>query len=282
VRSGDDAAACAALQWLTTKQHNTFHVAAQHAGSPAARPLVTTSSNPSAGVGTVDQAMLAGLRADYAGLRFLGLWGKVLVIDEVHAYDGYMLAVLEKLVEAQAAHAGSVVLMSATLPSRERVRLVRAFQRGLGQGSEEAALAVAALNQLAFPALTVVHGDAPPRLASVDPAPGPGTLERRFDRVGSVEGAAAAVVDHAAVGRSVVWFRNTVDDAREGYERLLDEARQRGLPKPLLWHARFLPADRGEIEQNVLKAASKDAAPRDRRGQIVVATQVGRPSRCSM
>jgi hypothetical protein len=76
----------------------------------------------------------------------------------------------------------------------------------------------------------------------------------------------------------VVWFRNTVDDAREAYKRLLAEVRQRGLPEPLLWHARFLPADRGEIEQKVLKAASKDAAPRDRRGQIVVATQVGEQS----
>jgi CRISPR-associated endonuclease/helicase Cas3 len=230
-----------------------------------------------AGVGTVDQALLAGLRADYAGLRLLGLWSKVLMIDEVHAYDGYMLAVLEKLVEAHAAHGGSVVLMSATLPSRERRRLVEAFQRGLGQ-SDEAMRATLALNQLAFPALTVVHGGKPPHLEPVDPVPGPGVLERRFERVGSVEAAAAAVVDHAAAGRSVVWFRNTVDDAREAYEQLLSEARQRQLPDPLLWHARFLPADRSEIEQKVLMAASKDAVPTNRRGQVVVATQVGEQS----
>ena len=48
--------------------------------------------------------------------------------------------------------------------------------------------------------------------------------------------------------------------------------------EPLLWHARFLPADRSEIEQKVLTAASKDAAPADRRGQIAVATQVGEQS----
>jgi CRISPR-associated endonuclease/helicase Cas3 len=230
-----------------------------------------------AGIGTVDQALLAGLRADYAGLRLLGLWGKVLVVDEVHAYDGYMLAVLEKLIEAQAA-GGSVVLMSATLPSRERTRLVRAFQRGLGDESNEAARGAEALNPLAFPALTVVHAATPPRLECVDPAPGPGALERRFERVGSLDAAAAAVMDHATLGRSVVWFRNTVDDAREAYERLLNEARGCRLPEPLLWHARFLPADRREIEQKVLVAASKDAAPPDRRAQIVVATQVGEQS----
>jgi CRISPR-associated endonuclease/helicase Cas3 len=230
-----------------------------------------------AGVGTVDQALLAGLRADYAGLRLLGLWGKVLVVDEVHAYDGYMLAVLEKLIEAQAA-GGSVVLMSATLPSRERTRLVKAFQRGLGGESNEAARGAEALNPLAFPALTVVHAAAPPRLECVGPTRGPGALERRFERAGSVEAAAAAVADHATIGRSVVWFRNTVDDAREAYERLLNEARERRLPEPLLWHARFLPADRREIEQKVLMAASKDAAPPDRLAQMVVATQVGEQS----
>jgi CRISPR-associated endonuclease/helicase Cas3 len=62
------------------------------------------------------------------------------------------------------------------------------------------------------------------------------------------------------------------------YERLLAEACRRGLPEPLLWHARFLPADRSEIEQKVLMAASKDAAPARRRSQIVVATQIGEQS----
>ena len=79
------------------------------------------------------------------------------MVDEVHAYDGYMLAVLEKVIEAQAAYGGSVVLMSATLPSRERTRLVGAFQRGLGHGSDEAMRAAAALDRFAFPALTVRH-----------------------------------------------------------------------------------------------------------------------------
>jgi CRISPR-associated endonuclease/helicase Cas3 len=74
----------------------------------------------------------------------------------------------------------------------------------------------------------------PPRLQPLDPVPGPGALERHFERVGSVEAAVEAVVDHAKVGRSVVWFRNTVDDAREAYDRLFAETRQRGLPEPPL------------------------------------------------
>jgi CRISPR-associated endonuclease/helicase Cas3 len=75
-----------------------------------------------------------------------------------------------------------------------------------------------------------------------------------------------------------VWFRNTVDDARDAYERLLTEIREHRVPEPILWHARFLPEDRRNIEQAVLSSAGKDAEPARRRGQIVVATQVGEQS----
>jgi CRISPR-associated endonuclease/helicase Cas3 len=227
-----------------------------------------------AGVGTVDQSLLAGLRANYSALRLSGLWHKVLVVDEVHAYDSYMLEVLKKVLQAQAMHGGSAVLMSATLPSRERAGLVSAFLQGLGKGATDRNL----LDRLAFPALTIVHGGAPPKLHNVDTAPGPGSLERYFAQVDSSEAAATAVLGHTAAGRSVVWFRNTVDDAREGYERVLIGARGLRLPEPLLWHARFLRHDRDRIEGNVLRSAAKDAKPEHRRGQIIVATQVGEQS----
>ncbi len=41
-------------------------------------------------VGTIDQALLAALCGKHNMLRLMGLSGKVLVIDEVHAYDAYM------------------------------------------------------------------------------------------------------------------------------------------------------------------------------------------------
>ena len=41
------------------------------------------------GVGTIDQALLAILPAKHQSLRLFGLLNKILIVDEVHAYDSY-------------------------------------------------------------------------------------------------------------------------------------------------------------------------------------------------
>ena len=85
------------------------------------------------GVGTLDQALLAVLPARHQSLRLLGLGRKVLLVDEVHAYDGYMQNLLDALLEAHARQGGSVILLSATLPQTMRETLVNAFHKGLGE-----------------------------------------------------------------------------------------------------------------------------------------------------
>ncbi len=72
------------------------------------------------GIGTIDQALLAVLPNRHQSLRLLGLFGKVLIIDEVHANDSYMHQLLCKLLEAHARSGGSAILLSATLPLRMR------------------------------------------------------------------------------------------------------------------------------------------------------------------
>ena len=76
------------------------------------------------GVGTVDQALMAVLRIRFTVLRLLGLTGKVLIIDEIHAYDAYMQQTLSCLLSWTRALQIPAVLLSATLPSPKRRQLL--------------------------------------------------------------------------------------------------------------------------------------------------------------
>lgn len=71
-------------------------------------------------VGTVDQAMLAGLQVKWAHFRAAALSRALLVVDEVHASDVYMTAILGQVVRDHVARGGHALLMSATLGAGAR------------------------------------------------------------------------------------------------------------------------------------------------------------------
>jgi CRISPR-associated endonuclease/helicase Cas3 len=214
------------------------------------------------GVGTVDQALLGVLQVRHQSLRLVGLAGKVLIVDEVHAYDDYMSRLLEALVEAQAMQGGSVVLLSATVPAFLRRRLIEAFARGCGR------LVPAVVNDARYPLATHASGG---MLSNV-------ACDARRELVRSVsihplhreQETVETILRSSATGQCVCWIRNTVDDARRGYKALCHA----GAERVRLFHSRFVMGDRLRIEGEVLQAFGRESGPNQRRGQILVATQV--------
>ncbi|WP_344164562.1 CRISPR-associated helicase Cas3' [Nocardiopsis rhodophaea] len=81
-------------------------------------------------VGTIDQLLFAATRTRHVMLRFAGLAGKVVILDEVHAADVYMSQFLTEALRWLGQARVPVILLSATLPPPQRRALVDAYLHG--------------------------------------------------------------------------------------------------------------------------------------------------------
>lgn len=217
------------------------------------------------GVGTVDQALLGVLPARHQSLRLLGLANKVLIVDEVHACDPYMHGLLQALLTFHARLGGSAILLSATLPRAMRRELLDAYADGLGeeQGPEPANPDYPLLTHAAagyFKESEVATRREVERQIEVALAHTPDEVYAR-------------VIAASGDGQCVCWVRNTVFDAREAYAHLLQSGR---VPASRLdlFHSRFVLEDRLRIEADTLQAYGEKSTPENRRGRVLIATQV--------
>jgi len=88
------------------------------------------------GVGTVDQALLPILPVRHNFVRLWGLANRVVVFDEIHAYDAYTGTLLVHLLRWLLALGSSVVLLSATLPPSIRRKLAEAVGSALPESEK--------------------------------------------------------------------------------------------------------------------------------------------------
>lgn len=109
-------------------------------------------------VGTVDQILLAALKQKHLMLRHLGFSNKVIVIDEVHAYDAYMSVYLYQALRWFGAYQVPVVILSATLPVAKRKELLKSYMIGAGYKYKTAEKPQNFAKNEAYPLLTYNDG----------------------------------------------------------------------------------------------------------------------------
>lgn len=222
-----------------------------------------------AGVGTVDQALLAVLHSKHQSLRLLGLFNKVLVIDEVHACDAYMEGILKTLLRFHASMGGSAILLSATLPNKMKTTLLNAYAKGRKSTRRLPLL------KAAYPLAT--------RWCESDATLLQDELSSRADVSRTVQVRYVAdeqliyqdILAALKAGRCVGWIRNTVADAMKAYAFLVNHIEPE---KIILFHARFALGDRLSTEEKILKHFGEKSGALERGGYLMISTQVAEQS----
>ncbi|MFD3328571.1 type I-E CRISPR-associated protein Cse1/CasA [Streptomyces sp. NPDC058701] len=218
-------------------------------------------------VGTIDQLLFAGLKSRHLALRHLALAGKVVVIDEVHAYDAYMSEYLERVLSWLGAYGVPVVMLSATLPAGRRRRLAEAYA-----GESELRPELEAAD--AYPLISVVA----PGRASVVSGP-EAAADRRtevvMEQLGDDLGVLAdRLEDELAGGGCALVVRNTVDRVLQAAEVLRECF---GSEAVTVAHSRFLDLDRARIDERLV-AWFGPGGSRPTGRHVVVASQVAEQS----
>lgn len=224
-------------------------------------------------VGTIDQVLLSVLMVGHAHMRSTALLRHLLVVDEVHASDTYMVTVLHAVLANHLAAGGHALLMSATLGSAARSRLLSAWS---GNGSMPVNLEVEA--EQPYPLIThLAEG-----IRTIQPVQSD-YARKRVGRdlrpwMSDPEAISRAALDAASRGARVIVLRNTVGDCvttQRALEKLADASGQtallfrcEGIPAP--HHARFGKGDRELLDQAIEASFGKQSPAV---GQVAVTTQ---------
>lgn len=211
-------------------------------------------------VGTVDQLLMAALQQKHVMLRQLGLTGKVVIIDECHAYDAYMNVYLDRILNWLGAYHVPVILLSATLPGKRRAQLLRAY---LGEGKKGGKEVETSQE---YPLLSWTQGNEI-RMETI-PAQGKSrcvTIEKAEEEYALNE--VGRILKHGCVGIIV----NTVKRAQ-----ILRKKMKEHYPNAeiLMDHSQFLAPERMKCEQEILRCVGKRSDEKTRKGVLVIGTQV--------
>lgn len=211
------------------------------------------------GTGTIDQALMSILRVRHFFVRLFGLGGKMIVLDEVHAYDAYMSEEIYNLIGWASRCGSSIVLLSATLPANKRKKLVAAFRPD-----------VTLPEWLAYPCVFGVDlQGVPVGEPVVMPSSTLEIVPVVVEKSAKVSKLADMIVELLADEGCVACIVNTVIEAQELYDLLKDRLPEEEL---ILFHSRFTLERRLEIEEEIVGKYGKDGN-RPRRG-VVVASPV--------
>lgn len=219
-------------------------------------------------VGTVDQFLLMALKQKHLALRHLGFDKKVVIIDEVHAYDAYMQQYLKEALRWSGAYHIPVILLSATLPSQIRKELVFEYMRGRGvKASQLEDQEKIIEKESKESSMTMTYSDGDTVFQKTD-------FQKPADKIFTIhhlseENLLNKVAELVKDGGIVGIIVNTVKRSQQIASQCCDRF---GKDCVELLHANFIATDRIEKEERLMRMIGK-GADRPKR-KIIIGTQV--------
>lgn len=221
--------------------------------APARKGLLAENA-----VGTVDQAMMSVLRIKYSVLRLLGLSEKVLIIDEVHAYDAYMSDIIEKLLMWCRDLGIPVIMLSATLPIQKKSMYLSAYKGGTETACQD------------YPLLTALYPSGEVKEIPVNAFRKTECYYQLLPILTNYEAIAELALSEVKNGGNLCVMANTIKDARKIFGLIKNKSDSS--IELMLFHACFTVQERNSIEQKCLRLYGKEG---DRpKKSILVCTQV--------
>ncbi|MDR3766405.1 MAG: CRISPR-associated helicase Cas3' [Butyricicoccus sp.] len=219
-------------------------------------------------VGTVDQVLMAALRQKHVMLRHLGLAGKTVIIDEVHAYNPYMNCYLDRILTWLGAYGVPVIALSATLPAFRRREMFAAYLTGRA-GKQKYTLPERMdwLTNFRYPLLTWTDGMEIKQDTAADSSQRR-TVQIAFAKIAQVRSILREKLNEGGCAGVIV---NTVQRAQQLAQHL-----RREMPEMQVidFHSQFIMTDRIERETLLIERLGKHSTPVQRDGMIIVGTQV--------
>ncbi len=249
------------LAWLSdksTKPENDVYSEdaryAQEWTKPLRRGLLQGYS-----VGTIDQILMSALHVRYGVIRLLGMQNKVLILDEVHAYDAYMQDILQRMLEWCRELRIPVVMLSATLATETKKNILRVYRADYQEEQE-------------YPAITAVFENGNYKIAPIS-----GVSKRRIISIhteallNNIDAVTDCALKTVEGGGCLCVLVNTVGRAQKLYQSLKESAGEE--VELYLFHARFSEGRKQRIEKQMIRLFGPDKSQRPHRA-IVVATQI--------
>lgn len=207
-------------------------------------------------VSTLDQLLLSVLNVKHNALRCFGLYGKVVILDEVHTYDAYTGTIMNELINQLREMNCVVIILSATLSKKQKEQMLRT-----------------SIKKQSYPMITALKNGKTHESGFKKFQP---EINVAVRRVPLVEKAMLKALEKAKKGQQVLMVMNTVDASQRVYEAILDIKNKNEIDIEVgLIHSRYTSEDRLKNENHWIDVFGKDGKElRSKVGRILIGTQV--------